>query len=453
MKPCLLAKQIFFVICLLTQFKLSANSQTLQKTYPGIGDRCPDFILDNLSYYSKTKASRQDFDGKPIILSFFSTGCGSSFESLPHLKEMQKQFEGQVQFILIGRSDAELKSEYEKYRSHYQLTFPVDFDDSVLWNKFGVYFVAHTIWIDGSGIIRQITTPYALTPDRIEKLIAGQQQNLVISSTLGDHDDYMNGIMFYDPEKPFLVAGNGGADTSFSYRSIFSLWDYRTGYNFDNFISSKNNNTLFESGVSLRTLYNLAYGDTVQFQTYLFTYGMKAMEKNTYSKWSNTPDLVTKRKDIFKADYYTGENLFTYSLNVPKRLGNAKSLQAILRRELKNYFGFNVTVETRMRPCWKLIVDPKKKDLLKTKGETPVWKGGFSQLTLKNMPVTTLISTIWGFNQDGDTIIDETRINGNIDIDIDCIWTDLNDVKKELREKGLDLVRSEKMLKVLVIRD
>jgi hypothetical protein len=69
------------------------------------------------------------------------------------------------------------------------------------------------------------------------------------------------------------------------------------------------------------------------------------------------------------------------------------------------------------------------------------------------MPVSALINNIWGFNQDERTFLDETGIQGNIDLEMDCIWTDLNDVKKELRKNGLDLVKGEKKLKVLVIRD
>jgi thiol-disulfide isomerase/thioredoxin len=373
MKRVCIAEKLFVIILLISLVNHPGFCQTNRTKYPTIGDKCPAFILDNLYFYSSRKASYQDFKGKPIILNFFSTGCGSSFESLPHLAEMEKAFEGRVQFILIGRPDEELKIQYEKYRKHYHLNFPVDFADSALWNQFGAYYVAHTVWIDSAGIIRQTTTPYALNKETIENLLAGKGQTLNTDRTLADLDDYFNGVSYFDPEKPYLINGNGGNDTSYSYRSIFSKWDYRTDFHIENFIGSNNGNKLIETGASLEALYKLAYGDTVEFQMPVNPRFANAPKMNTYPEWSNNVLLETKRKDLFDADNFTGNNVFTYSLEVPDNLASAKSLQSILQRELMNYFGFNVRIETRLQPCWKLIADPNKIFSLKTKGGKPFW--------------------------------------------------------------------------------
>jgi len=49
--------------------------------------------------------------------------------------------------------------------------------------------------------------------------------------------------------------------------------------------------------------------------------------------------------------------------------------------------------------------------------------------------------------------LDETGISGNIDITLDCIMNDLDDLKRGLQVNGLDLVKGEKEMQVVVIQD
>ena len=49
-------------------------------------------------------------------------------------------------------------------------------------------------------------------------------------------------------------------------------------------------------------------------------------------------------------------------------------------------------------------------------------------------------------------MLNETGIQGNIDITMDALLTDRNQVIRELRKNGLDLVKGTRVMKVLVIR-
>lgn len=49
--------------------------------------------------------------------------------------------------------------------------------------------------------------------------------------------------------------------------------------------------------------------------------------------------------------------------------------------------------------------------------------------------------------------IDKTGIEGNIDFELDAVFTDMKDVKRGLQKIGLDLVPGVKEMKVVVIRD
>ncbi len=75
-------------------------------------------------------------------------------------------------------------------------------------------------------------------------------------------------------------------------------------------------------------------------------------------------------------------------------------------------------------------------------------------MTIRNKPLSSLLELIWGYNQhDTAVFLDKTGINFNIDLDMNCIWTDFNDIKRELNKNGLDIVRGETEVKVIVIRD
>ena len=56
-------------------------------------------------------------------------------------------------------------------------------------------------------------------------------------------------------------------------------------------------------------------------------------------------------------------------------------------------------------------------------------------------------------NQDAFPFIDETGITENFDLKLDAVLTDIADIQRGLQKYGLDLEKSEKEMKVIVIRN
>ena len=125
----------------------------------------------------------------------------------------------------------------------------------------------------------------------------------------------------------------------------------------------------------------------------------------------------------------------------------------MMQRDLTNYFNKTATVEWRKMPCWKIIAENNTGNICKTKGGEPEWEGSFSGFRLQNQPMNSLLVEIWGFFQTEPVFIDETGINYNIDLKIDAVMTDIHDIQKELQKYGLNLVKGEKEMKVIVVRD
>lgn len=443
-----------FYMLLLSQIIILpyAQAQAAEDNYPKIGDHCPNFILKDLQYTSRKKAALSDFKGKPFILDFFSEGCTACFMSFPEIDTLSKEFHGKINFILIAKNSSGVKKQYEKYMKHYGLSLPVNYDDSVLWIQFGVFHVPYTLWVDSSGIIRQITVSFAMNTARLNNFIRGIDQPLVTMDNYGIVKNEMAGKGFYNLKRPFLIGGNGGSDTSFQYRSILCRWDPRSGFVSDFYISSKNHNELNEIGVPLADLYKLAYGDTVATSQPTVPDDVERHIANHYGEWANDVVLELKNREIFKFDFDSLKNVFSYSLHVPDSVASPVKLQQIMQRDLKNYFSFNVSIEKRIMPCWKLIKRSNYSSNLRTKGGTPMITANFNSYVMVNEP-SKYLNSMFYMHQNDWLFIDETGIDYNMDINMQCIFNDLDDIRRELNKNGLDLVKGEKEMNVIVIRD
>jgi hypothetical protein len=255
---------------------------------------------------------------------------------------------------------------------------------------------------------------------------------------------------FYDSTKPLLINNNGGNDTSFLYRSILIKWTNGIVARQRNFISSLDGNSKQVVGFPLKSLYNMAYGDTAwSFPNYIPT---------SYGKYWFEPLLEVIDSSEFQTESNSMKNKYNYSLYVPRQKATPRYLQEIMQRDLESYFGYDVKVETRLMPYWKLIVlSEESKIKLRAKGGTPKEKSNLQRdgLTLVNHPMKALVNHLSCLDMFvlGPPLVDETGIIGNIDIEIAGILTDFHELKRGLNEIGLDLINGRKEMKVIVIKD
>ena len=106
-------------------------------------------------------------------------------------------------------------------------------------------------------------------------------------------------------------------------------------------------------------------------------------------------------------------------------------------------------------PYWKVLIknDEARKTLQSQGGEALISGSGATEIVLTNQSMERLVSIMWGLYQLGPPFIDETGIEGNIDITLEGVLTDFEDFKKALERNGLKLEKGKKTMKVIVIRD
>jgi hypothetical protein len=286
--------------------------------------------------------------------------------------------------------------------------------------------------VDPKGIVRGITTH--VNSGNIRDFLAGKPVHLLKAYKMDERKSTV------DINIPLLTYENGGSDTSFLYRSLLTKWNESMGYR-NVWYPSDGKCELI--GFPLYRLVGNAY--TGKF------FPIEPTD-SLYGKLFPKPELEIKDSSLFEYDDLDGK--YCYSLVTPGRKFNEQFFIRNLRGDMMNYFDFSVTIEVRKLPYWKLIVREEAKAKLQTKSNEAVSEDlDHAGLIIKNCPVQRLIGAIWYYNQQSPPIVDETGIEGNIDITINALLTDFSDIQRALKEQGLDLVAGEKEMKVVVVRD
>src|SRR5690606_18745336 len=137
--------RVLFAVVIALSAKMgcaSDNIVNLEHDKPEVGEPMPNFVLHNVTHFTKTTASLSDFAGKWLVLDFWASFCPPCIKSFPKMSELQKRFADRVQIVMVGmigqRSGDDLdrlKAMYEKFRARDNLDLVVAYDSalSVQW--------------------------------------------------------------------------------------------------------------------------------------------------------------------------------------------------------------------------------------------------------------------------------------------------------------------------------
>lgn len=439
---------IITAICIVATGVFAQQKETLP--YPRTGYQCPDFTLRNIEYFQIKHAAKADFKGKWLVLDFWNKYCTSCINSFPKINALQKEFKGKVQFMMVGREDREnqIRKMYAKFKKNMDLEMACAFD-SILPRKWDYMANPTIIVIDPEGIVRGIT--YTLTSANLRDFLEGKQPKLAASTADRDLIKFP-----FEYSKPMFVDNNAGDGGSTIYQSNLSRWTAKTPNVADNieFFVKVYKGRFSQLGLRLDQLYKLAY-----FGTSAFSFN-PTFDPGYYGNFVPQVQLNIRDSLNFIVDDSSQNGRFCYDLTYPPERTSKTYIMNSLKQDLHRWFGYDVKVETCKMPYWRLVANDKGKKSLPTKGGAPTdlsksskYLTPHDRYKIENLPLSNLIYRIAYHNIKELPILDETGISGNIDIDMDCVFSDMNEVKRELMKNGLDLVKGEKDMKVLVISD
>lgn len=435
------------ILCLVSFCTLAQN--IAPTSIPVIGKKCPDFQIDGIQHSSIHNINVEKAKGKWLVLHFFSLNCSTNFESLTKVDSFQRAFKDCVQFVMIGKlapyvalKGKDIQSQYDAYRKRYGLKLAVTYDSSI-HIPFHAFGTPYSILIDPAGIVRAKFMLALVKQDEFRRFIHGELRELP-----GDlsYLEQSSNVKQYEWDQPLLENGNGGAADNYLYRSILVKFNPEQSVGNRAIFNSEIGRLLQFVNVSMDDLYMMAYGDTV--------HRLPMLEQSSYGRLYQRPIWENKEANKYFNNSRNASLYFSYSMKTPTQLP-VRQLQENMQRDLKNYFGFDVKVEKRMMPYWKLIAKPSAIRELATKGGEPYdGEYDYAEFTLNNVPISRLIKYLWAHNQKEPPFVDSTGIVGNIDINLKVFAFDsIEKIKWALRENGLDLILVQKEMDVIVIRD
>lgn len=429
------ASGFYFAILLGLIVKVNVYSQI--QAVPRVGEPFPDFIFE-VNDFKKDKVKLDDFKGKWLVINFWSLGCTSCFTSFRNIKEIQTSYGDRIEFLLVAKDDERLYGNtekiYHRISTNMQLKVPAAFDtlDRTSW---GIKAYPHMFIITPQGILYAITDGRDLSVEKIKKLIAGDDVHFYPLMVERELD---NNTLYTDENVQYLslIKKSEGKHQE----TDVDLADVRSGELRDNW-------SVFN--VPLYGLYNYAY-----FGKWLWT-----IHDPIYGAVSAYPVLQMRDTTLFSFDFKAFPSRGTYDcvIKLPLHQATSEILMSELRESLRQSFGYNVTVETRTMPVWKLKADARTAKALRSTGQSQYESGGSRAggFVLKNQSMKRLL-TLLTLNFPNDAkipFLDCTGITGNIDFSIEADMTDMKDVQRHLDQYGLSLIMSSAPMKVLVLSD
>ena len=246
--------------------------------------------------------------------------------------------------------------------------------------------------VDKDGYISWIGLPSASMDSAIEFMLSPSYSLIDAIDILKKQELSKPPVL--DFNKPLFIDNNGGSGRLILYRSQITQYDNEhpgsseAGVDFiSGLLGLGRAGMVQQIGAPLELLYYMAYADTnsnISFWRYLDNKLPDTIRhpslKSGYGHFWYKPFIEVKDKTPFQYDFKKSDNRYNYSLVLNDTAVSSKTMRDIMRKDLDICFGYDVNVETRMMPCWKLIASENARKKLLTK--TP--KGEFNDVQLND---------------------------------------------------------------------
>ena len=141
-----------------------------------IGDKAPKYYFNKIVNSPNTELDISDLKGKPTILVFWGTWCAPCIPEMINLGKLQKKFGDKVQIIGVS-NDNEQKLKIFLAKRPSKIWFASDPSNN-LWNIFDLQTAGHTVVIDKNNNVVAVTETEKIDSAVINNLVNSNQLNL-----------------------------------------------------------------------------------------------------------------------------------------------------------------------------------------------------------------------------------------------------------------------------------
>jgi thiol-disulfide isomerase/thioredoxin len=437
-------KTVIYSLLMIVSSSIYAQQKNVHRLK--IGDSVPNLSLNYSVGDKKENVTLKSMRGKLIILDFWNIWCSSCITNMPEMERLQKAFPEKVKiFLVTNNSQKQIDEQFKKIAERTKgaeaaVNIPKGLasivSDTSLHQLFPHNAVPHHIWIDPLGVVKFITDGTNATMANVEAFLEGQDLKLTVKRDTGK----------FEHNLPLYREGGGRQlDRLQSYSMI-----YKESGEFQNARIAQqtdSSTSTYRYRCLNFTLLNLF------LQPYRSSYAGIFSNKNRRIIMVRDSGLLSWPDDQSKNSLWREKYLHSYELAIP--LQNKNMRDSFMLGDLNKLLPYSIKVEKRMVECLALVIKDKNGKFASASNASVKWpatkKGSVEMIngSVKDLIVGGLSS----LNSILITpIIDETAYHGKMNIKLST-RTDLEQIKRELKEYGLELVNKKSVIDMLVIRD
>ena len=398
-----------------------------------IGDLIPRGIeFSEVLHLDSDKLRLDDYRGKYVILEFWAPTCSLSTGSLADMEALQKHFGDRLAILPMtifpeGRVQEVLKA----YSSLKDLDIPIVVEAQQMREYFPHSLLPHFVILDPEGRVAAITSQSDITVENLDKLLAGEESvfrekidrriNLERNARLiSESPQVENKNIWFQSAMTGYIPGLGGS----------IIQDY-SGLSHIRIVN-----------MSILSHFQLAYSqrDLVDY------FGRNRIETPGFGP----EELFAEKVGQDALDWMEeGTHVFGYELIAPPHLNPYELMQ----QDLKRFFPQVKASVVRKSKTVYALVQLEGQQYPKAMAGKQAYQAGGNGVRMRNYPLQGFVYHLnSGFQQNNPyPIINKTGIDYPIDLSLDAKLSNIESLREALRMKGLDLVKKEEMIAVLVL--
>lgn len=438
---------------------IAFSQSPIEETRPlKIGETVPDIIFNKIINYKSSTANLSDFQGKLIILDFWTPYCTVCIQQFPKLQSLQQKFGNKIQIISVGIEEISrssgaytLSSVIDRIKkTKYALHLPavmesvLNYQENVFYKLFPWQSVPHCVWIDSNLTLRAVTEFTLVNEQNINSILNDKKKQLPERKLLK---------VLRPCDEDFLIKKNltssmsASAIVDFIDSMDFSvrLLDYLAiSCDSINWHLTTVNQPIINTYISAYSIMNSFLSNSSTSKRVLVE---SRKMKDRLSPWGS----ITSR-DGWQYDSIIQKNFVSYELFFPKVFAKGKLALKVIS-DLDAHFNLESKIEDKEVSCYILV--GKGRGINRNQSLEIIENFGAQNDSLIVNNISSYDFVVWMNNNIKDDII----INGLTQDNVFNIANklnnraDVNEWKSVLQKHGYDLVASKRKIPMLVLKD